>query len=125
MDCTQWYELIHHLATPAIAGQCQTEQPRGAEGDLLRCRGQLKWRGLTKRFGNWHTIYTRMNRWAKKGKLDWMFAELRCLGIIRVTVEMLSLYSTSVKMHLDGHGAQENASSRSGIPGASGPPRFI
>jgi len=23
-----------------------------------------KWRGLPKRFGNWHTIYTRMNRWA-------------------------------------------------------------
>jgi transposase len=24
-----------------------------------------KWRGLPKRFGNWHTIYTRMNRWSK------------------------------------------------------------
>ena len=23
-----------------------------------------KWRGLPKRFGNWHTIYTRMNRWS-------------------------------------------------------------
>ncbi|MBK8274695.1 MAG: transposase [Nitrospira sp.] len=23
-----------------------------------------KWRGLPKPFGNWHTIYTRMNRWA-------------------------------------------------------------
>ena len=22
-----------------------------------------KWRGLPKRFGNWHTIYTRMRRW--------------------------------------------------------------
>ena len=26
-----------------------------------------KWRGLPKRFGNWHTIYTRMNRWWKSG----------------------------------------------------------
>ncbi len=26
-----------------------------------------KWRGLPKRFGNWHTIYTRMNRWSKNG----------------------------------------------------------
>lgn len=26
-----------------------------------------KWRALPKRFGNWHTIYTRMNRWAKAG----------------------------------------------------------
>ena len=24
-----------------------------------------KWRGLPKRFGNWHTIYTRMNRWSR------------------------------------------------------------
>ena len=24
-----------------------------------------KWRGLPKRFGRWHTIYVRMNRWAK------------------------------------------------------------
>ena len=29
-----------------------------------------KWRGLPPRFGNWHTIYTRMNRWAKAGVLD-------------------------------------------------------
>ena len=29
-----------------------------------------KWRGLPKRFGNWHTIYTRMNRWSKAGVLD-------------------------------------------------------
>ena len=25
-----------------------------------------KWRGLPKRFGNWHTIYTRMNRWSRE-----------------------------------------------------------
>jgi transposase len=26
-----------------------------------------KCRGLPKRFGRWHTIYTRMNRWSKNG----------------------------------------------------------
>lgn len=31
-----------------------------------------KWRGLPKRYGNWHSIYVRMNRWAKKGVLDQM-----------------------------------------------------
>ena len=34
-----------------------------------------KWRGLPKRFGNWHTIYTRMNRWSESGVLDRVFAE--------------------------------------------------
>jgi transposase len=32
-----------------------------------------KWRGLPRRFGNWHTIYTRMNRWSKSGVLDQVF----------------------------------------------------
>ena len=32
-----------------------------------------KWRGLPKRFGNWHTIYTRMNRWYKSGAMDRAF----------------------------------------------------
>ena len=35
-----------------------------------------KWRGLPKRFGNWHTIYVRMNRWAKNGVLDQVFEQL-------------------------------------------------
>lgn len=36
-----------------------------------------KWRGLPKRFGNWHTIYTRMRRWAKSDVLDKIFEELQ------------------------------------------------
>ena len=36
-----------------------------------------KWRGLPKRFGNWHTISPRMNRWTKAGVLDRMFEELQ------------------------------------------------
>jgi transposase len=36
-----------------------------------------KWRGLPSRFGNWHTIYTRMRRWARAGVLDKMFEELQ------------------------------------------------
>ena len=36
-----------------------------------------KWRGLPPRFGRWHTIYTRMNRWAKNGVLDRVFEHLQ------------------------------------------------
>jgi transposase len=35
-----------------------------------------KWRGLPRHFGNWHTVYTRMNRWSKAGVLDRIFARL-------------------------------------------------
>jgi transposase len=45
------------------------------------------WRALPKRFGNWHTIYTRMNRWAKAGVLDRVFAELERQYLIRIRIE--------------------------------------
>lgn len=41
-----------------------------------------KWRGLPKRFGNWHTIYTRMSRWAKSGVLDRAFEQLQRAQIV-------------------------------------------
>jgi len=64
-----------------------------------------KWRGLPKRFGNWHTIYTRMRRWAKAGVLDKMFQELQREQVVRIRIEAVSLDSTSIKVHPDGAGA--------------------
>ncbi|MBC8164792.1 MAG: IS5 family transposase [Bryobacteraceae bacterium] len=64
-----------------------------------------KWRGLPKRFGRWHTIYTRMNRWAKNGVLDRVFEKLQLEQIVRIKIEAFSLDSTSVKVHPDGTGA--------------------
>ncbi|WP_307617811.1 IS5 family transposase [Variovorax boronicumulans] len=66
-----------------------------------------KWRGLPKRFGNWHTIYTRMNRWAKSGVLDRAFAQLQLAQVVQIKIEAVSLDSTSVKVHPDGTGALE------------------
>ena len=64
-----------------------------------------KWRGLPKRFGSWHTIYMRMNRWAKNGVLDRVFEKLQMEQIVRIRIEAFSLDSTSVKVHPDGTGA--------------------
>jgi len=64
-----------------------------------------KWRGLPKKFGNWHSIYTRANRWAKKGVLDRVFAALQDSDIINIQVDHVSLDSTAVKVHPDGTGA--------------------
>ncbi|MCH7910409.1 MAG: IS5 family transposase [Candidatus Hydrogenedentes bacterium] len=64
-----------------------------------------KWRGLPSRFGNWHTIYTRMNRWAKAGVLDRVFTVLQEQQIIRIKIEAMSIDSTIVKVHPDGTGA--------------------
>src|ERR1700752_4613740 len=61
-----------------------------------------KWRGLPRRFGNWHTIYVRMNRWAKNGVLDRVFEKLQSEQIVRIRIEALALHSTAVKVHPDG-----------------------
>ncbi|HYN80310.1 MAG TPA: IS5 family transposase [Gemmatimonadaceae bacterium] len=64
-----------------------------------------KWRGLPQRFGNWHTIYTRMNRWSKSGVLDAVFEQLQQAQIVRIKIEAVALDSTIVKVHPDGTGA--------------------
>ena len=85
-----------------------------------------KWRGLPKRFGNWHTIYTRMNRWAKAGVLDRMFEELQKAQVVRIRIEAVALDSTSVKVHPDGTGALKKTDPRpSESPEEAGTPRFI
>ena len=85
-----------------------------------------KWRGLPKRFGPWHTIYTRMNRWSKNGVLDQIFEQLQREQIVRITIEAVKMDSTIVKVHPDGTGALKKTAPRpSENPGADGPPRFI
>jgi hypothetical protein len=85
-----------------------------------------KWRGLPKRFGRWHTIYMRMNRWAKNGVLDRVVEQLQLELIVRINIEAFSLGSTSVKVHPDGTGALKKTDHRPlGNPVADGIPRFI
>jgi transposase len=85
-----------------------------------------KWRGLPKRFGNWHTVYTRMRRWTKAGVLDKMFEELQREQVVRIKVEAVSIDSTSIKLHPDGTGAlKKTARKPSANHAADGTPRFI
>jgi transposase len=85
-----------------------------------------KWRGMPKRFGNWHTIYTRMNRWSKAGVLDRIFERLQQEQIIAIKLEAVSLDSTIVKVHPDGTGAlKKTARKPSANPAQAGLPRFI
>jgi len=85
-----------------------------------------KWRGLPKRFGNWHTIYTRMNRWSKGGVLDRVFEKLQLEQLVRIKIEALSLDSTSVKVHPDGTGALKKTDHNpSASRAADGTPKFI
>jgi hypothetical protein len=60
---------------------------------------------ITQDIGNWHSIYTRANHWAKNGVLDRVFAALQESDVINIQVDHVSLDSTAVKVHPDGTGS--------------------
>jgi transposase len=119
------YESIAHCF-PRQRGNVSFSNLEVLNAILYVAEHGCKWRGLPKRFGNWHTIYTRMNRWSKAGVLDRVFEELQRSQIVRITIEAVSLDSTIVKVHPDGTGAlKKTASNPSANREAAGPPRFI
>ena len=114
------------LQSSCSAWQREAVQPSSAEAMLYVAEQGCKWRGLPSRFGNWHTVYTRMNRWSKNGVLDRVFEYLQREQIVRIKLEAVSMDSTIVKVHPDGTGALKKTDrSPSASPGAAGPPRFI
>ncbi len=101
---TEQYSRIESYF-PTQRGNVKNENLQVLNAILYVAENGCKWRGLPKRFGKWHTIYTRMNRWAKNGVLDRIFEALQRENIIQVRVEAVSLDSTIVKVHPDGTGA--------------------
>ena len=118
--------IRHDQTLPRQRGNVSLSNLQVINAILYVAEHGCKWRGLPKRFGNWHTIYTRMNRWTKAGVLDRMFEELQRAQIVRIKIEAVSLDSTSIKVHPDGTGAlKKTAHKPSASPEADGTPRFI
>jgi transposase len=121
----QQYERIKD-SLPVQRGNVRLANLRVLNALLYVAEHGCKWRGLPKHFGNWHSIYVRMNRWAKNGVLDRVFEKLQLEQIVRIKIEAFSLDSTIVKVHPDGTGAlKKTAPKPSANPAADGPPRFI
>ena len=119
------YEKIAHCL-PVRRGNVSLSNLQVLNAILYVVEHGCKWRGLPSHLGNWHTIYTRMSRWSKSGVLDRVFAQLQRSQIARITIDAVSLDSTSVKVHPDGTGALKKAAPRpSASPGAGEIPRFI
>src|SRR5262245_47500664 len=119
------YHLIEHCL-PIQRGNVGLSNLQVLNAILYVAEQGCKWRGLPKRFGNWHTIYTRMNRWSKSGVLDRLFAQLQHDQIVRIKIEAVALDNTAVKVHPDGTGAlKKTARKPSANRAAAGPPRFI
>ena len=78
----QFVKVAHCL--PVQRGNVSLSNLQVVNAILYVAEHGCKWRGLPKRFGNWHTIYTRMNRWTKAGVLDHMFEELQRAQVVRI-----------------------------------------
>ena len=126
MEITQaQFEQIAHCL-PTQRGNVSLSNLSVLNAVLYVAEHGCKWRGLFTRFGNWHTIYTRMNRWSKAGVLDRVFEELQRAQVVRIKIEAVSLDSTSIKVHPDGTGAlKKTARKPLGSPEEAGTPRLI
>lgn len=119
------YRRIAHLF-PVQRGNVSLGNLQVLNAVLYVAENGCKWRGLPTRFGNWHTIYTRLNRWAKAGVLERVFQALQEDQLVKIDVEAFSLDSTIIKVHPDGTGAlKKTVRSPSENPAEDGPPRSI
>ena len=126
MEISEAQYLRIELSLPRQRGNVSLSNLQVLNALLYVAEQGCKWRGLPKRFGNWHTIYTRMNRWSKNGVWDRVFERLQREQIVRLKIEAVKLDSTTVKVHPDGTGALKKTDLRPlENPEADGPPRFI
>lgn len=93
--------------------------PPSAKGDrnfldavLWIAKTGSPWRDLSRRFGNWKTIFNRFNEWSKAGKWTAIFEALA-----EFDGEVIIIDGSSVRAHQDScggaGGAKENAIGRS------------
>ena len=126
MEITETQLLRIVSCLPRQRGNVKVTHLRFLNALLYVAEQGCKWRGLPSRFGPWHTVYTRMNRWSKNGVLDQIFERLQREQIVRIKIEAVKMDSTIVKVHPDGTGALKKTDLRpSASRAADGPPRFI
>lgn len=114
------FAKIEHLL-PIVRGNGKIDSFTTLNAMLFIAENGCKWRSLPKEFGNWHTIYMKINRWAKNGVLEKIFASLR-----DDNANMMFLDATIVKVHPNGTGAlKKTANSQSGNQKADLPQKYI
>jgi len=92
---------------PKVRGNVLISQLDFINALLYVVENGCKWRRLPQEFGNWHTVYMRMRRWADNGTLQAIFDALHKEFLLDVDMSVLSLDSTCIKVHPDGTGAKK------------------
>ena len=73
------FELIAPLL-PRQRGNVKLDNFDVVNAILYVAANGCKWRALPSHYGPWHSIYTRMSRWAKSGVLDAVSVHPPCQG---------------------------------------------
>ena len=103
INASQYAQIEPHL--PRQRGNVSIVNLNVVNAILYVAEHGCKWRGLPKHYGRWHTIYMRMQRWAKSGVLQVVFEKLQEMQVVKMKVSAASIDSTIVKVHPDGTGA--------------------
>jgi transposase len=61
---------------PTQRENVKVDNSRFLDATSYICENGCQWRALPETFGPWHTIYVRINRWAKNGVLERLFHAL-------------------------------------------------
>ena len=121
---TQYQHIAHCL--PVQRGNVRLPNLQVLNAILYVAEHGCSWRGLPERFGPWHTVYTRMMRWAKSGVLDQVFETLQARNIIQIRIEAVSLDDALIQTHPDGAGSSTNAVTKPSANSPASPsPKFI
>jgi transposase len=97
---------------PKQRGNVKVDNNRFLDAIIYILENGCKWRALPEIFGPWHTIYVRINRWAKNGVLERIFKALQEEQIANNRIRVVSLDSSSVKVHPDAAGALKKTENR-------------
>jgi transposase len=95
---------------PVQRGNVKIDNRRLLAALIYRCENGCSWRALPESFGYWHVIYVRLNRWARNGVLERVYAALAAQGL--PVQKAYALDSTAVKVHPDAHGARKKTANR-------------
>jgi len=101
----QW-ERLEALALPGQTGHVGVTAKDNrlfVEAVLYRFRAGIPWRDLPPRFGNWHRVYVRFNRWSKSGIFQRIFEHLAK----QPNNEYAMIDATIVRAHRSAGGARK------------------
>ncbi len=106
----QWAQIAPTLpGREGSVGVTAKDNRRFVDAVVYKFRAGIPWRDLPPRFGDWHRIYVRFNRWSKKGIWQQLFEQLSS----DPNNEYAMLDSTVVRAHRNASGARKKGAPQS------------